>query len=123
MSEGTGSTEFEKKNGMEPLTEATWRVASMPYLFLTFARKVNNQEYDDANYLSKKQRREYSLGLGIGGFLNAVQLIGYVKLVVNYDVPEALLFPLATNVVSGIYEGARAIKNKSSKKTLETNLK
>ncbi len=69
-------------------------------------------EIDVADYIG------LSAGLiaGVGSYI--VQVGGYLY-AVEHDHPEALLIPVATNVVSGVYEVGRKIYNNARQKILD----
>ena len=84
---------------------STATLVSAPYVVPSFSRLI--KEVGDEDVQLKVLER---IGLHSGFFTGLVadigQLFGYFYLAVD-DHPEALLIPLATNVVSGLYEIGR----------------
>ncbi len=118
---GTGSTENEiKSTGL--FTEGLFRTLAAPYIIPTTIRKLINKEYN-VDFLKKDEKIKYFSGVGLGALADLVSIAGYPFAAFNCEIPEASLFPLATNIGSGIYELGRAglkyIGFKYVKRTLE----
>lgn len=92
----------------------------MPHVIPTFYRLID----DSINVLSYDKidvKKVGTLcGLLTGSLVAMGQLIGY-GYVVEKDHPEILLFPLATNVISGAYEIGKKIYNKTKEKMIQNN--
>lgn len=68
---------------------------------------------------------ERNLGQGLGIFLGSMQLFFYIINANNTFLPdkELWLIPVATNVISGLYEAGRAIYKNTEKRIIEKHNK
>ena len=111
----------KETKGISPFKEGLWRMVYSPYVFPTMIRKSNNLDYN-ITFSSKKEKRKYNLGVMLGGIIDVASAMGYADIIMNSNVLEVALFPIATNIVSGIYEFGRSNIKKLKEKNIEDKL-
>jgi hypothetical protein len=97
-------------------------MAASPYIIPTCARWMNENDELSMLYGQEKLSPAENAGTGTGVYLglaiDIAQFIGYGFAVGN-NMLEVLLFPVATNVLSGIYEAGKYIKEKKEEREFE----
>lgn len=99
------------------------KVALAPYAIPTGVRKIEESESDGR---VSKDWDDYSLAQKVGSWAGAYggiaidigQIVGYYLLAKN-DHPEALAIPVATNLISGVYELGRLSYRNARQRILE----
>jgi hypothetical protein len=93
-------------------------MAGMPYAIPTYARSFKEAKENPSYFETNAEDTGANCGFITGTMVDIGQFLGYVY-AVSEDHPEALLIPLATNVLSGAYEIGRNIYKNTEKKLIE----
>ncbi len=103
--------EIQEEGFNTPYWAGFYRSMMAPIIIPTTVRKLVNGDYGDVVDASKKDQLKYVMGTSTGSTLQGLSILGSIV-----EIPEALLGLAATNVASGLYEGARWGVNKIKKK-------
>lgn len=111
------------KENLEAIAEGTYCSARLIHTMPTTIQDIKRAEtsLQKNKRTTQAEKRKEELALGTFGIFSVAQIIGYIGAGITY--PEILLFPAATNTLSGTYElgGKKAIsKIKSRWKRMKT---
>ena len=88
-----------------PFSEGLFRTLTGLYIIPTAIRRTLDEKYTDFLNFPKKEKTKHLTGLITGTILDITTVLG-----ATFEFPEFFYVPLATNVLSGIYEIGRAGK-------------
>jgi len=96
-------------------------VSIAPYIIPSTIRSLNEPSSPEDKETSMNKAEEVGAFTGLGGGVIGwfVQLGSYVHIADKYNLPEIGLIPVATNVLSGIYEFGRHSYKKAEKRLIE----
>ena len=84
----------------------------IPYILPTSVRQIKEYKDEPLQTLSASQNARIGVGFGLGVVTYLGEFIGYAYAATD-DHPELLAIPVATNILSGVYEVGRMQYNKA----------